>query len=193
MWETLRHMFGLLREPRIVAGIALMIIATLIGGISMQRATARVSVWQLDHAVAAGTVLGAGDVHLAEVAGDVEAYADAGDRVLGRAVSRQLDGGELLPTAALHDGSASYDDVMVPAASLHMPDDLAHGELVDVWMSTTDPVMTVRVLEAVRVLRTISADVGGGRGVALAVPPKRTSALVSALRRGELDLVRVTS
>ena len=169
----------------------MMVTATVIGGLYMQRATARVAVWQVDHAIAAGTVLDAGDVHLSEVAGDVHAYATTARRVLGRSVSRPLAAGELLPLSALHTSAEDYDDVMVPSTSLHMPDDLVRGELVDVWMSTSDPVVTVRVLESVRVLRTITADVGGGRGVALAVPPKQTAALVAALRRGELDLVRV--
>lgn len=168
-----------------------MVSATIIGGLYMQRATARISVWQVDHAVAEGTVLAAGDVHLTEVAGDVHSYAAADQRVLGRAVSRSLAAGELLPKSAFGNPAQDYDDVMVPSTSLHMPDDLVRGELVDVWMTSTDPAFTVRVLESVRVLRTIAADVGGGRGVALAVPPKRTAALVTALRRGELDLVRV--
>ena len=192
MCVTIGHMFGLLREPRIVVGIALMIIATATGGLYMQHATARIAVWQTDHAVAAGTVLGPGDVHLTDVAGDVRAYAVAGSRVLGRAVSRPLEAGELLPAAALRNPATAYDDVMVPAASLHMPDDLVRGELVDVWLSTDDPSVTVRVLAAVRVLRTISADVGGGRGVALAVPPKRTASLIAAVHLGDLDLVRVS-
>ena len=68
MWTTVLRMFGILREPRIVTGIGLMVLATVLGGVVMQRASARVAVWQTDHVIAAGTVLGPGDVHVAEVA-----------------------------------------------------------------------------------------------------------------------------
>ena len=63
-------MFGLLKEPRILIGVGLMLLGTLIGGTVLQRATARVAVWQVDHSMAAGTVLESGDVHIAEVAGE---------------------------------------------------------------------------------------------------------------------------
>ena len=88
---------------------------------------------------------------------------------------------------------SKFKKVMVPVSALHMPDGLRHGELVDVWVSTKDPAITVRVLKRVRVLNTIAADVGGGRGVELAVPPASTAALVTAMHRGELDLVRVSA
>lgn len=184
-------MFGLLREPRILTGIALMLVATVLGAVTLQRASARISVWQLDHTVAVGTALQASDVHLAEVAGDVDAYATSDSAVIGKVVNRTLATGELLPKAAFGGRRADVDEVMVPATALHMPDALQRGELVDVWLSTTEPDRTIRVLAEVRVVRTIAADVGGGRGVALAVPPDHTAALVAAIRQGEVDLVRV--
>lgn len=185
-------MFGLLREPRILFGIVLMLIATVIGGVVMQRASARIAVWQVDHALAAGTPIAADDLHVAEVAGSLSAYVPATTAVVGKLLQQPLRAGELLPQSALTAGTEQLDEVMVPATALHMPDGLRHGELVDVWVTTTEPLQTRRVLMAVRVVRAISADVGGGRGVALAVPPAKTAVLVAALRAGELDLVRVT-
>ena len=90
MWTTVLRMFGILREPRIVTGIGLMVLATVLGGVVMQRASARVAVWQTDHVIAAGTVLGPGDVHVAEVAGDLDAYALASTTVLGRTIGREI-------------------------------------------------------------------------------------------------------
>lgn len=191
LWEIVVCMLGLLKEPRIIAGIALMLVATLLGGIVMQRASARISVWQVDHAIAAGTVLGPGDVHVTEVAGELHAYALATTSVVGRTVGRTLHAGEFVPTDAFTSAREDVDEVMVPATSLHMPDALVRGELVDVWVSTAEPATTTSVLRSVRVLRTIAADVGGGRGVALAVPPQTTALLIAAMHRGELDLVRV--
>lgn len=193
LWTILRVMFGLLREPRIVAGIALMVVATAVGGVFLQRASARVSVWQVDHALASGTVISSGDVHATEVAGDVGAYLLSTSAVLGRTINRPLQRGELLPSSVFASVHELYDEVMVPATSLHMPDNLVHGERVDVWVSTAEPAMTALVLRGARVLRTIAADVGGGRGVALAVPPKETAGVVAAMHRGDLDLVRVTA
>lgn len=186
-------MFGILKEPRIIAGIALMVAATLLGGFVMQRASARIAVWQTDHAIAAGTVLGPGDVHVAEVAGDVGVYALASTDIHGRTIDRSLQPGEFIPASAFTSGRERLDEVMVPAAALHMPDALMHGELVDVWLTTTEPATTKKVLTAVRVVRTIAADVGGGRGVALAVSPQTTALLVAAMHRGDLDLVRVSA
>lgn len=188
-----RTMFGLVKEPRILLGIGLMVFGTVIGGIVMQRASARVSIWQIDHTVAAGTVLAAGDVHIAEVAGDVAAYVDAGSSIVGRTLAVPLTTGAFVPRDAFVTTAPPLDSVMVPASSLHMPDALRRGELVDVWVSTEDPAMTIRILKRVRVVSTIAADVGGGRGVELAVPPRETAAIVSAMHRGELDLVRVPS
>ena len=192
MSET-RTMFGLVKEPRILLGIGLMVLGTVIGGVVMQRATARVSIWQVDHSVAAGTVLAPGDLHIAEVAGDVAAYVDASSSIIGKTLMTPLTAGAFVPRDAFAGSAPPLDSVMVPASSLHMPDALRRGELVDVWVSTEDPAMTVRVLKRVRVVATIAADVGGGRGVELAVPPRETAAIVSAMHRGELDLVRVPS
>lgn len=173
-------------------GIGLMLLGTVIGGLVMQRATARVAIWQLDHSVATGTVLSPGDVHLTEVAGDVSAYVDARTAVIGKTIAVPLSSGSFVPQDAFTDVSEASDSVMVPASALHMPDGLRRGELVDVWVSTKEPATTSQVLKRVRVIDTIAADVGGGRGVELAVPPAQTSALISAMHRGELDLVRVS-
>ena len=187
-----RAMFGLLKEPRIVIGVALMIAGTMIGGLVMQRANARVSVWQLDHAVAAGTVLEPEDVHLAEVAGDVTAYVDAGTVVSGKELAVPLGAGAFIPVDAFADSAPVFDTVMVPTEALHLPEDLRRGELVDVWVSTTEPSTTDCVLKAARVLRTVRSDIGGSRGVELAVPPTLTAQLIAAMHRGALDLVRVS-
>ena len=69
-------------EPRVIVGIALMIAATVLGALFMQRATQRSTVWQLSHDLAAGTVISSADVHLSEVNVDGGAYASAGTAVV---------------------------------------------------------------------------------------------------------------
>ncbi len=182
-------------EPRVIAGIALMIAATIIGALFMQRATQRTTVWRLSHSLTAGTVISSSDVHLSEVSIDGGGYAGAGTAVVGRALKHDIGAGELLPVAALTAHSPKLDEVSVPVAKLHAPPDLRRGQRVDVWWSSktssTNLVSTARVLHAVRVLGVATSDVGGGQGMVLAVPPAQVRALVLALRSGEIDLARV--
>ncbi len=185
----------LVHEPRIVAGLALMLVATLAGAMFMQRATQRVSVWQLSHSLAAGTVIATADVQLAEVAVDGRAYVSAAEPVAGKQLAHDVTAGELLPVAALQAPGEHYDEVVVPAAKLHVPPDLRRGQRVAVWWSSrpdgSAPMTTARVLASARVLALAAADVGSGQGVVLAVAPKDVQNLVLALRSGDIDLVRV--
>ncbi len=182
-------------EPRVIVGIALMIAATVLGALFMQRATQRSTVWQLSHDLAAGTVISSADVHLSEVNVDGGAYASAGTAVVGRALRHNVDAGELLPLSALVSDSALLDQVAVPVSRLHAPSDLRRGQRVDVWWtsksSNGNVMSTSRVLRAVRVLAVAGTDVGGGQGMLLAVPPAQVKSLVLALRSGDIDLTRV--
>lgn len=188
-------MRGLVHEPRVLAGIAMMLLATMAGAMFLQHATQRVSVWQLSHSLAAGTVLTSADVQLTEVALPEAAYALGTDVVVGRQLARDVGAGELLPVAALQAPQASYDEVVVPAAKLHAPPDTRRGQRVSVWWSSRPdgnaPTTTTRVLASARVLSVATSDVGGGQGVVLAVPPRDVQRLVLAIRSGDIDLVRV--
>lgn len=188
-------MRALVHEPRIVAGIALMLLATLAGAVFLQHASQRISVWQFSNSLAAGTVIAAADVHLTEVAIDGGAYALASDAVVGRQLVRDVTAGELLARASLRTATADYEEVVVPAAKLHLPPDTRRGQRVAVWWSSrpdgSAPTTTARVLASARVLGTTSADVGAGQGVVLAVAPKDVQKLVLAIRSGDIDLVRV--
>ena len=188
-------MRALVQEPRILAGIGLMLAATLAGALFLQHASQRASVWQFSRSLAAGTVLSAADVHLTEVAMEGSVYARAADRVVGRQLARDVTEGELLALASLHAATAHFQEVVVPTAKLHLPPDTRRGQRVAVWWSSrpdgSAPTTTARVLASARVLGTTTADVGAGQGVVLAVAPKDVQRLVLAIRSGDIDLVRL--
>lgn len=190
-------MRSLVQEPRVVAGIALMLIATLLGGVLLQHSTRRTAVWQFTHALARGTLLSASDVRVTEVALDaaLPAYAVAGRTVVGRRLAHDVVAGELVADSALARGASTLAEVSVPVERLHSVDGLRRGQRVDVWWSSVprdgEPVRSTRVLSRVRVSAVTESEVGGQGAVVLAVMPSSVDPLVHALRSGVLDLVRV--
>jgi len=190
-------MRGRALEPKVIAGIALMVLATGIGALTMQHASRRIAVWQLDHGLAAGTRLAAGDVHVAEVAIEpgAAAYAGTGMPVIGRVLSRDLATGELLPVAALGSRAAAHDRVTVPVEPMHLPPSLRRGQRVDVWLTPrlADGALgeTRRALQGALV--DAVSEFSGHSGVVLTVPRGAVADLVAALRLGAVDLVGVAS
>jgi hypothetical protein len=88
----------------------------------------------------------------------------------------------------------------VPVTPGHLPDDLAHGDLVDVYL--TPKVGTeAKVPRPVQVLASVAVDsyddgsrsLAGGStvSVVLAVPAGRVADVVHAVESGTIDLVRV--
>ena len=188
-------MRNVLREPRIVLGIALMCAATIAAGMFLQHASRREQVWRMSRAMAAGMELTAADVHLAEVAlaGASATYVAGEVPVVGQRIARDLAAGELLPTAALGDAPAP-DAVAIAPDRTRMPSDLHAGQRVDVWWTTGGerdvPARTVRVLGRVPVLSVAQEDLRG-RSVVLGVPHAQVQALVFAMRSGAIDIVGV--
>lgn len=191
-------MRSLIHEPRVIAGIALMLIATIAGGLLLQHSSRRITVWQLSAPLTAGSVVTSRDVHLAEVAidGAEDLYAPASARVSGRTLSRDVVAGELLPKSAFAPSVAPFDEVSIPVERMHAVSDLARGERVDVWWSDTpdqgQPVHTRRVLQHVRVAAVSDSEMAGAVAVVLAVAADDVAELVTALRSGRIDLVRST-
>lgn len=184
-------------EPKVLIGVALMVAATGIGALSMQQASRRVSVWQLDSALAAGTRITAADVHIAQVAMEqgVGTYATASTAVVGRVLLRDLASLELVPRAALSGTLPERDHVSLPMEAQHLPPALRRGQRVDVWLTPQAedgaPTSSRRVLAAALVDAVNASDVSGRPGVVLAVPREQVAMLVSALRQGDIDLVGV--
>ena len=198
------------RDLRLAAGVALVLVAMLLGARLLSSAGDRTAVWSLRVPLAAGTALRADDLVAVQVGGDattVAAYAPAADDVTGRRVMRDLAAGELLPASALTAaGTASADrrSVTVAVDPLHMPPGLARGEKVDVYVTPKDgasvgssvSVLPTLVLAGALVADPGSADASGASsqvGVVLDVAAKDADRAVAAARAGDVDLVRVGS
>lgn len=180
-------------EPRVVAGIALMLIATVLGGLFLQGASQRVTVWQLSHAVAAGTRLTAAEVHTATAAPGAEhVYADVHQEVIGRVLVRDLSAGELLPRAALGRDAPPLHLIAVPMERLHLVPGVRRGVRVDVWWTprleggAIGP--TRRIVDDVLVGGVTESGVGGSAAVMLALEPAEVHDVLAATRTGSIDL-----
>ena len=198
------------RDLRLAAGVALVLVAMVLGARLVSSAGDRTPVWSLRVPLAAGTALQADDLVAVEVGGDaatLAAYVPASDDVTGRRTTRDLAAGELLATAALAaPGSATADRRLVTVAvdPLHAPPGLARGERVDVYVTPKDgasvgstvSVLPTLALAGVLVADPGSADASGASsqvGVVLDVAAKDADRAVAAARAGDVDLVRVGS
>lgn len=174
---------------RALIGIALMVTATGLGGVVLQRSSQRVPLWQVDRALAAGTVLAAGDVHLAEVAIDrAGAYVPAGATVVGRVLGRDVVAGELLSTSALRVQRRPPHLVGLAVEPAHVPHGVQRGARVAVLGTSEDGPTTV-VLPAALVHAVGGTDVAGRVAIVLAVAPRDALSVVAAQRHGAIDLV----
>lgn len=146
-------------EPRLVAGVLLVVVSVATGARIVATADRSVQVWALDRDVAAGTVLTAEDVRPARVRlfDSAPLYLRSTQAPTGRSVSRGLGKGELLPVAALRHPPPGVV-VAIPVRPENAPA-VSRGQSVDVWAGTKD-CAPQRVLAAVPVQEVRSDRVG---------------------------------
>lgn len=190
--EDPRTMRTVVHEPRVVAGIALMLVATLLGGLLLQGASQRVSVWLLSHDVAAGTVLTTADVRLGTAAPGAEAqYLDARDDVAGRVLARDASAGEMLPRAALADGTPRLHLVAVPVDRGRLVPGVRRGVRVDIWWTADvdgGGAGPTRRIVRDALVAGISESSAGGSAVVVALAPAVVHDVISAARTGAIDI-----
>lgn len=126
-------------DLRLVLGVLLVLGSVLLGARVVSAADATVPVWAATGDLAAGTVLTGDDLVAVDVRLDdsAHAYLSTGTRPEGRTLARALDGGELLPRAALEDPSALVQ-VALPVQAGYVPPGLERGRLVDVYALDDD-------------------------------------------------------
>lgn len=123
---------------RVVGGILLVIAAIVIGARVMVASSQTSPVWATERSLAAGTVIGAGDltaveVNLGELAG---AYlGPESPSPIGMTVNAPLAAGELLAVSAVEPGGQGRV-VAVAVAPEHMPPGVGHGSTVDLYLTT---------------------------------------------------------
>jgi hypothetical protein len=174
-------------NPRVIAGIVLVLVATVVGALVIGRTERTSRVWATTRALAPGIVLRADDLQAvtARLPSEVPKYLRAGDkgRLVGLTVNRTLSADELLPASAL-SGTPAGTTVSVPLPSGDAPP-ITRGQRVRLWMST-HRCKAVVVLTDVAVQDVTSSSggtfgTGGGQTIVVRVPADEASRVVLAL------------
>jgi Flp pilus assembly protein CpaB len=185
------------RNARFLVGAALLLVSALIGAVLLSTPDKH-PMWTAKHDLPAGALIRSSDV--VAVAVSVPAgYIPASTSIVGKRVRRPIGAGELVPVDAL--GSAVVGDlrsIAVPIEDQHSPPTLAAGSYVDVWVTPRNVAGGLGVpflaLAAVPVASVTRDSMGGATAagtVVLEVKPPQARDLISGLRRGVIDLVRV--
>jgi hypothetical protein len=186
-------------------GLVLVLLAVVAGARLFASADHYSHVYVVRHPLVPGERVASGDLSVGRVrfAGDARPYLAVGSRSLvGQLVTRYVAAGEILPSAALSSGrvTTAVRDVTVPVIPGHLPADLAHGDLVDVYVTTKGALGTSNSAPHLVLARAVvDADderansLAGQQavGVVLAVPADAVSRAVAAVENGSIDLVRI--
>lgn len=183
------------RDLRVLAGVALMALAVLVGSWTVASADDTVPVVAARHDLRPGAVVRPGDLELRRVR---FADADARTRYLrstaevpaGAVASRAVGAGELVPRAALGhaDDAGPRLEVPLSVGVDDVPVTVATGSVVDVWvLPDSGPGHARRVLSGVTVLRLAGAGDSlaprATRQVVIGLPGNGGPALEEALGR----------
>jgi hypothetical protein len=193
-------------DTRLVLGVVLVLLAVVAGARVFAAAGRYTQVYVARHQLVPGEHLGVSDLGTGRVRfnGDGGAYISVTDAPpVGYLVTRYVGPGELVPLGALSASGATPAAsrlVTVPVAPGHLPDDLGHGDLVDLYL-TPKVAAGVKVPAPTQVLSAVavdaddggSAELSGGSmvSVGLAVPLALVATVVHAVESGTLDVVRV--
>jgi hypothetical protein len=194
------------RDGRLLLGVLLVLVAVVVGARVFASADRETAVYVASHPLVPGEHLAAGDVQVGHVRfnGEGGQYVGAaGSAPVGYVVTRYVGAHELLPVAALSAAApvvVASRFVTVPVEPGHLPGDLGHGDLVDVYLTPKaaagSDVPAPRLVAAGVPVDT--AD-GGSRSfsgtatesVVLSVPNDAVRAIVHAVESGTIDLARV--
>ncbi|MCW2622225.1 MAG: hypothetical protein JWL64_1827 [Frankiales bacterium] len=192
-------------DLRLVVGVLLVLVSVVVGARVLARADTAQQVWVVAAPLPAGSVLRADDVERrrARLFEEASSYLPAGPgdpAPAGYVLTRPVSAGELLPRGALRTPQSGPDvrEVPVLVEEGHLPEDLARGQLVDVYVTIEagpaaaagSRLGTWRVLSGVPVSRGASDRRAAAGAVLLSTSGADTDALLKAVREGHVDLVR---
>jgi hypothetical protein len=194
-------------DARMALGLALVLVAVVAGARLFASADHYSHVYLVRHPLVPGERVAPGDLSVGRVrfAGDGRSYLPVGTHSpVGQLVSRYVAAGEMLPSAALSPNGlpTTVRDVTVPVVPGHLPGDLGHGDLVDVYVTTKGTLGATSGTPHLVLARAVvdaddeQADSIAGQqavGVVLAVPAEAVSRTVAAVENGAIDLVRVAA
>ncbi|WP_062528746.1 SAF domain-containing protein [Demequina rhizosphaerae] len=171
------------RDPRLVVGVLLIVIAVVGVAAALRAADRTMPVYAAADALAPGTVLDESNLLIAHVrVGDGYLAAPA-DAPFGRVLTRAVGDGELVPASAVATREDFDGRPVAVIASAPVADGVEAGAVVDVWVTPEDGSST-RVGEALAVA-AVERDEGsfglGGETVYVVVPGDEVGALLDAL------------
>jgi SAF domain len=178
-------------DLRLVLGVVLVLGSVLVGARIVSNAKHTYSIVAVRRDLAAGTVLTAGDVELAQVqlpGHRRAAYLPKTATAVGHQLTRAVGAGELLPADAI-TAPEPRTTVTVPLATGAAPD-LRKGQRIELWVSTKT-CSSVVVLADVTVQAVHSDDGGsfssgtGGQDVVISVSPPLADRVITALALDE--------
>jgi hypothetical protein len=181
-------------DLRLVLGVLLVLGSVLLGARVVANARHTFPRVAAKRDLAAGTVLTASDLAIAQVrlpgaAG--HAYLADLARALGKQLAQPVSAGELVPRSAL-SVAAARTTVTVPLASGAAPD-LHKGERIEMWLSTAACSSVVLLLD--EPVQGVHADAGGSlaegsdaQDVVLSLPPTLADRVVQALAYDQAQL-----
>ncbi|WP_062524757.1 SAF domain-containing protein [Demequina rhizosphaerae] len=171
------------RDPRLVVGVLLIVIAVVGVAAALRAADRTTPVYAAADALAPGTVLDESNLLIAHVrVGDGYLAAPA-DAPFGRVLTRAVGHGELVPASAVATREDFDGRPVAVIASAPVADGVEAGAVVDVWVTPEDGSST-RVGEALAVA-AVERDEGsfglGGETVYVVVRGDEVGALLDAL------------
>ena len=200
-----------LRQPswtdtRLVAGVLMVLVAVVAGAAVVGSADRSTRVWAVRRDLPAGTTIQRDD--LAERR--VRLFGDSRSRYLdvrggdptGRALTRDLGDGDLLPVSALAERADGSRVVGLPLSRAHaLGGDVRRGDVVDVIATRKNAgggTTTYAVARNVRVVDVTKPSNGFGAGrsdlvVLVEVAPDLALDLAAAIRGADLDLSLVVA
>ena len=192
-------------DARLALGVLLVALSIIAGARVFAAADNTTAVYVAAHDLVPGQHLGGDDFAVGHVRLPAQAglyIAASAAPPVGYVVTRFVGARELVPVAALGaTGTASHSRfVTVPVQSGHLADELARGDLVDVYLTTKAASgeaapAPVLVIAGVPVesrsggSRTFSAS--SAFSVVLSVPIDKVGAVIHAVESGTIDLVTV--
>ncbi|MDN4474889.1 SAF domain-containing protein [Demequina sp. SYSU T00192] len=171
------------RDPRLVVGVLLIVVAVVGVAASLRAADRTSPVYAAAGALAPGTVLEESDLVVAHVRVGQGYLAAPADAPFGRVLTRAVGEGELVPASAVAAREDFDGRPVAVTASSPVADGVEAGALVDVWVTPEDGSST-RVGESLPV-SAVEREEGsfglGGETVYVVVPEDRVGALLDAL------------
>lgn len=174
-------------NPRVIAGLVLVLVATVAGAVVVGRAQHTSRVWATTRALAPGIVLRADDLQAvtARLLTDSPPYLRVGDKskLVGLTINRPLSAHELLPASAV-GRTTPGTTLSVPLPSGDAPP-IARGQRVRLWVST--PRCHAAVVLSDVAVQDVTGTGGGtfgagsGQTVVVRVAAAQASRVVQAL------------